>query len=380
MRTFQGRPIATIVVDGEEVEIVKGIAAKPRFKSFGTAAGDLAFAANYVALRFPGADRAESDESAEPVYIHYGAAGPNNPRHPEQWGLSYIHAERAWKAWHGDAGSVVLAVLDTGIPMENGKLSHPDLAGGRFVLGLNAVAEGQEPRDDHGHGSHVTGIAAAARNSAIGIAGLWQGRVYAVKVLDSHNRGTDLTFEAGVAAALDFAAKRHTRLVINYSGYTKVDNRTMRGAVEDAADAGALLVCAAGNENGGKVRYPACYSTQNPTVVAVGATDRSGALCHVSSDGPEITLCAPGQDILSTLPNYPVTWNTDAHKSTDYDIATGTSMACPFVAALAAMVWSQKPSAAAADIRAHLIATALSTPPPLLCGIIDAGKALEKPL
>src|SRR5262249_19691469 len=150
------------------------------------------------------------------------------------------------------------------------------------------------------------------------------GRVHLIKVLDSRNRGSDLTFAAGVAAAIEFAAQNSARLVINYSGYTKVDNSIMRGAVNAAADAGALLVCAAGNEKGGIVRYPARYAPQKDAVVAVGSSGSDGGLSPLSSKGPEITVCAPGDQILSTLPNYVVTWNVEEKKNTYYDVASGT--------------------------------------------------------
>jgi subtilisin family serine protease len=274
---------------------------------------------------------------------------------------------------------VILAILDTGMPMEDGELSHPDLSGARFTSGVDAVNQ-HEARDDHGHGTHVAGIAAAERNNGIGLAGLWPGRVYAAKVFDARNRGSDLTFDAGVAAAVDFAAASGARLVINYSGYVKVNNGILRSAVKKANDAGALLVCAAGNEKGGKVRYPAAYAPQNEGVIAAAAIERAGELSALSSKGPEVTLGAPGDQILSALPNYAVTWNTEEKKVRYYDYSSGTSMACSFVAGVAALVWSQKPSASAAEVRAHLGATAQKSSAELGYGIIDAGKAVETSL
>ncbi len=378
METFQGRPIETIKIDGEEVEIVFGLYSARRLDRFRGAERSASAVRFLDFTTAVGPRPLEPEEILEPIYIHYGAAAPNDPDYLRQWALPYIHAESAWKTWQGDLRSVTLAILDTGIAMESGKPSHPDLSAGRFTCGVDAVNKHQ-PRDDHGHGTHVAGIAAAERNNAVGIAGIWPGEVYVAKVLDSRNRGSDETFKDGVAAAIAFAAERGTNLVINYSAYTKLDNGTMRGAVDRALAAGALLVCSAGNERGGKVRYPARYADHRDAVIAVGAVDRNGEWSVVSSQGPEITLCAPGEDILSTLPNYTVTWNSEP-KSTYYDLATGTSMASPFVAAVAAMVWAQKPGAAAAQIRNHLSATAQTGAAGLPCGIIDAGKAVETPL
>src|SRR5260370_41412448 len=129
METFQGRPIVTTVVDGEEVEIVEGLYSPMRVPlALGHAADRGATLFSYISptttLDLEGA---ETIEVLEPVYVHYGAAAPNDPLYPQQWGLTTIHAERAWDVWHGDPASVVLAILDSGMPMEGGKLSHPDL-------------------------------------------------------------------------------------------------------------------------------------------------------------------------------------------------------------------------------------------------------------
>lgn len=380
-RTFQGRSVVRVEWQGQQVEAVEGLLAYRRQKPQPVYPEDAERALMARVHATPqldplgigviateeqvGSERAASAATeiapdvlwTEPVLLDHGTLLPNDTFFVQQWGLPEISAPRAWDIWNGDPRSVVLAVLDTGIALEAGALSHPDLRdSGRFLLGRDLVNDDSDPADDHGHGTHVTGIAAATFNNGTGVAGLWPGLVLVVKVFNATNDGSSVTFKDGVLAAVEFARERDARLVINYSGGGP-DTQTKRAAVEHARDNGALLVAAAGNEFGGDIVFPGAYSSEFSNVIAVGAVDRQRDRPDFASRGPEMTVVAPGADILSTLPNYFVTLNGEG-KQTKYDRLDGTSQATPLVAALAALVWSQQPDLSAQEVRDRIIQTA----------------------
>jgi subtilisin family serine protease len=401
VRTFQGRPLATAVDrTGQRVEIAEGVRAC-KLKDHAAAAPDRGFivmsaagrppalgiaVVPEAALRESGAtelggavDRVAPDiEWTEPLYIDRGSALPDDPYVPQQWALDAIRALPAWQP-SASLERIVLAVLDSGVPIEAGQLSHSDLQdAGRLQLGRDVVNGDADPADDHGHGTHVLGIIGATPNNGIGIAGLWPGPVLILKVFDSGLAGSSVTFKDGVAAAIDFARARGARLVINYSGGGP-DSQVKRTAVEYAGEQGALLVAAAGNGHGGPIEFPAAYAGGMAHVVAVGATMDQGQPAGLSSAGPEMTVAAPGVGVLSTLPNYAVTL-TQRGLQTKYDRASGTSQAAPHVAALAALVWARRPDWTAAQVRQRITTTTDQVPGATAsqvgAGIINVTQAL----
>ncbi len=383
-KSFQGRPIIKIKWQGKEVEAVQGalayrIASTKRL-SLDEAANGLMVGVLDVRQPDPlgigviftdsdvpvenlasAADRMSSDVLwIEPVLLDHGSLfpDPDDLLFAQQWNLVHIKAVRAWHFWSGDPSRVVLAVLDSGIPIESGSLSHPDLNdASRFILGSDVVNNDSDPADDHGHGTHVTGIAGATKNNGLGVAGLWHGRLLALKVFDNYNQGSSMTFERGVLEAVRFASEQGARLVINFSG-GGFEARTKDAAVEHAYNYGALIVAAAGNDDGGSINFPAAYSTRYPNVVAVGAVDRNHQRPYFANRGPEMTVVAPGVDIISSVPNYYVTIGG----ATKYARMSGTSQATPLVSALAALTWSKWPQLSATEVRDKIIQTAVHLP------------------
>jgi subtilisin family serine protease len=386
--TFQGRPVTKMKWNGKEVEVLQGMIAYRRafsepvasslvaeiFKchveevtkvdELGIGLITLDGAVDAKAISIATTRLGEGILWIEPVILDHGAVTPNDPFFSQQWALKEIKAEAAWDHWTGvpagGSDDVVLAILDTGIPLERGVLSHPDLDDStRFALGSDLIAKDQNPADDQGHGSHVTGIAAASVDNGVGMAGLyWQGTVLVIKVMDFNQppRVSSETFYRGVLEAISFAQNRNARLIINYSG-GGIAHSWKQVAVEEVVNKEALLVAAAGNNKGGPIDYPAAYSTSYSNVIAVGAIDKKRSRPTWASRGPELSVVAPGVDILSCFPNYRVTVNSHGYPM-KYGRMDGTSMATPLVSALAALIWSKWPYLTAQEVRDKIIQSA----------------------
>jgi thermitase len=255
---------------------------------------------------------------AEPNYIvHALEMIPDDPRFGDQWAPGKVEAPAAWDITTG-TNDIVIAIIDTGIDYH-----HPDLDGGRYVGGYDFINEDDDPMDDEGHGTHVTGIATADTNNGVGIAGLaWNSRFMGVKVLDAEGSGSDFDVAQGIRYAADHGAR-----VANMSLGSPFPSLTLEGAMQYAYDAGVVMACAAGNSYGYGVSYPARYDSH---CLGVAATDQSDERAAFSSYGPEVDVAAPGVDVLSTTGGGYESWN-------------GTSMATPHVTGLAALILAQDP-------------------------------------
>ena len=157
-----------------------------------------------------------------PNYIAHIAGEPNDPAWWRQWDMAQVNAADAWNFTTG--ASHIIAVVDTGVD-----LTHPDLAG-KLVQGYDFVNSDDQPHDDHGHGTHVAGVAAATGNNAIGIAGIsWGARIMPLKVLDARGDGTYFDIIQAIQYAADHGAK-----VINLSLGGSQADPNMLAAVEYA--------------------------------------------------------------------------------------------------------------------------------------------------
>jgi serine protease len=254
------------------------------------------------------------------------AAATNDPLRSQQWGLDMIHADEAHAVSTG-AGAVV-AVVDTGITA-----GHPDLAG-RVLPGYDFVDRDSDPRDGDGHGTHVSGIIAAAANNGVGVDSVAPGaQILPVRVLDNEGTGDDAT----VAEGIDWATAHGADVInLSLSGQLPLSGLGVTGQMDDAVqravDHGVVVVAAAGNDS-----LPTCEnSSYQGRVLCVGAVDRRGQRSFYSSFGNGLGLVAPGgagtggdEDILST-------WNDGG-----YHTLAGTSQAVPHVAGAAALLVSK---------------------------------------
>lgn len=275
---------------------------------------------------------------AEPNYLARAAYLPNDPGFGSQWNLSQVSAPQAWDL-ASDAAGIWVAVIDSGADLD-----HPDLGiRDRPVYGYDYVRGDTVPDDEAGHGTHVLGILSAVTDNATGVAGLaWNVRLLLYKVLDANEVGSSANVASAIVSACNNGA-RIINLSLTLSGYSQ----TVDNAVTNAANAGILLVAAAGNSNS-SVAYPAAY----PQVLAVAATTSQDRRAWYSNRGPEIDVAAPGGlaegQIYSTLPR---------GKNT-YGYKYGTSMAAPHVSALAALIWSLAPNLTRDQVRQIILDTA----------------------
>jgi thermitase len=267
-------------------------------------------------------------ELAEPDYIAQVAYEPNDPYYGDgtQWGPQKVFASQAWDLSTGDP-NVIVAIVDSGADP-----NHPDLAG-KLVTGYNFMNSSTNTTDDHGHGTHVAGIVAAATDNGVGIAGVaFNSQIMPLKVYD---KSTDAWYSR-IANAIIYAADNGAK-VINLSLGNYPSSGYLQYAVNYAWDAGCVLVGAAGNNNCSDPFYPAAYDN----VIGVAATDQSDVKASWSNWGAHISVAAPGVSIYSTY------WNSGS----TYAHMSGTSMAAPHVAGLAALLFSQDGGRSNATVR-----------------------------
>lgn len=284
-------------------------------------------------------DEYESDprvEFAEPNYM-VAAEGivPNDNYYPSyQWNMPKIKAPAGWETERGFTSQIVVAVVDTGVDV-----GHPDLDG-KIVQGYDFVNEDNNPSDDHGHGTHCAGVVGAETNNYEGVAGVsWGAKIMPVKVLNSYGSGYLSDVASGIIYAADHGAK-----VISLSLGTSYYSSTMQSAVSYAYNRGAVVVAAAGNSGSSTISYPAGCTN----VIGVAATDQNDAKASFSSYNASVDIAAPGVSIASTW------YRAEA----SYALASGTSMATPHVAGLAALLFSKDPSLSPGEVETRIEQTA----------------------
>lgn len=252
---------------------------------------------------------------AEPRTLYHATWTPNDPLYSsDQYGPQKMQAPAAWDVTKGSS-SVIAAVIDTGVQTD-----HPDLTG-KTVGGYDFVDNDNNAYDEQGHGTHVAGTIAATTNNGIGVAGVApEVKVMPVRVLDRNGSGTNDWVANGITYAADNGAK-----VINMSLGGPSGSQALQDAVNYAWNKGVVVIAAAGNSNTSSPSYPAYY----PNCIAVAATDSNDARASFSNYGNWVDVAAPGVAIMSTT------------LGGGYAKYSGTSMASPHAAGVAALVASQ---------------------------------------
>jgi hypothetical protein len=272
------------------------------------------------------------------------ATYPNDPGVFQNFGWTVVGADIVWP---NTAVTPGVCVVDTGVDSGN-----KDLAG-RLLPGYDYVWGDTTPQDDHGHGTHVTGIIAAIANNALGMAGASNAKVAPIKVLDAQGVGTNFDIAAGI---LNCANRTDIR-VINLSLGGPSPSNTLESALNTAViDKGKLVVVAAGNNASSTPTYPAGYADTGAypqyanKVIAVAASGKNTVdpidydLPFAATNyGAWVSVVAPGGSIYSTTPwDKSFYLNTYAGVETRFGTLSGTSMAAPFVSAAAARYWGYK--------------------------------------
>jgi thermitase len=244
--------------------------------------------------------------------VHAMDLVPNDPYFNNEQALQQIRAPQGWE-YNTGSTDVTIAVIDSGVDFQ-----HPDLKG-KVQSGCDFVNEDTDASDDNGHGTHVSGIAAAIGNDNIGIAGVsWGAQILPVKVLDGKGDGKIASVAAGIIWAAD-----HGVQIINLSLGTTSYDLTLNKAIEYAVNNGVLVVASAGNSGNNSLMYPARFDG----VIAVGSVTSTNQHSSFSNYGSKLDLVAPGENIYSSIPGNGYGWKT------------GTSMSAPFVSGLAAVLW-----------------------------------------
>ena len=253
---------------------------------------------------------------------------------PDRWGSERIEADR-FKTYLADNGkttdSLVVAVLDTGVDV-----AHPHLQG-RTVAGYNIINDNNNIYDAHSHGTHVAGTIVDCSTSNI--------KIMPVKVLGDDGSGDEFSSSLGIRYAADEGAE-----VINMSlgGECHDDNCLSKQAIDYAAAKGVVTVVAAGNDATDAKDHCPAHVAKAITVSAIHLDD---SLAWFSNYGSDIDIAAPGVHICSSIPGG------------GYDYYSGTSMAAPHVAAAAAMLKLENPTATFEQLRQAVCATAVSKDP-----------------
>lgn len=295
---------------------------------------------------------------------------PNDPQFGEQWALNntgqnggkanaHIDAIKAWVKTQGSA-EVVVAVLDTGVDY-----AHKDLVANMWMRpdfvpeytdgeigsvndsrGFDATSNAGDPMDDNGHGTHVAGIIGAEGDNNEGIAGInWNVQIMPLKFLGRGGFGSTKNAIEAINYAIDRKKNGVNVRVINASWGSTQRSKALEDAIRAAGDAGILFVAAAGNsstDNDKRGHYPSNYDL--PNVLSVAALDRNDLLATFSNYGAKtVHVAAPGREILST-------WLND-----EYREASGTSMAAPQVAGIAALILASEPKLSMAKLRERIL-------------------------
>lgn len=343
-------------------------------------------------------------ELVAPQMFYRVHAVPNDPGYSSQWYLATpnggIGADKAWETY-SSGNNTVIAVIDTGVDW-----THPDLYvnvwkntseinnngvdddGNGYVddyIGYDFVDMSQyafsgtdpeedyytkdnDPMDVYGHGTHVSGIAAAPINNGVGIVGVAHGaKIMCLRAGFSYFGGGSLE-NGAIAEAIDYAVANGAD-VINMSFGSYLSDGVISTAIAAAASSGVILVASAGNDDTTTLSYPASY----PGVVAVGATDATGLPAsftnYNTSGNAYVDVAAPGVNIYSTLPgNSYASWQ-------------GTSMSAPVVSGLFALLKSASPTLNKTELETYVVATANTDSyggsKNLGSGIVNAFKVLD---
>lgn len=261
----------------------------------------------------------------------------NDPLYQQQWWIQASYFEQAW-ALQKKSKPIVVAVIDSGVDHY-----HEDLLNRVSHRGYDFYNESPQVIDENGHGTSVAGLIAAEANNKTGIVGA-SGRapvqVLPIRVTDSEGKG----YVSDIIKAIEYAIEQQVD-IINISMSSKYPVQAERQFIQQAVDAGIVVIASAGNDalKGNPISYPAAY----PEVISVGALTQKMELADFSSTNHAVNLTAPGHRVATTGLN------------NSYVYASGTSFAAPVVTGVIALLKSEFPKATVTQLREAIEKTAI---------------------
>ncbi|MEM7010679.1 MAG: S8 family serine peptidase, partial [Verrucomicrobiota bacterium] len=303
---------------------------------------------------------------AEPDYVYFPTATPNDPNYSNLWGLhnsgqsggtndADIDGPEALDIT-SDASDVLVGVIDTGVDR-----AHPDLAANMWTNPLETPGNGvdddnngfiddvngwdffdndNDPTDGGSHGTHCAGTIGAVGNNGVGVVGTaWNASLVGIRFLGPTGGTT-----SGAIESVNYATTLGVDLTSNSWGGGGFST-LLQDAIESGDSAGILFVAAAGNEgvnNDANPHYPSSYASA--AVISVAASDHNDLKASFSNYGQvSVDLAAPGVNTYSTVPN------------SGYGNKSGTSMATPHVSGAVALIRSLAPHLTNAELKQLLI-------------------------
>lgn len=278
---------------------------------------------------------------------------PNDPMLSQQWGIDKVKAKQAWDISKGSANTII-SVIDSGC-----RVTHEEFVG-RIAPGGYDWSDNDGDVTDNtgsGHGTHCSGIAIANTDNGKGVASVaFNGKLLPMKIFPQSTA-------ANSAKAIMDAADKGAR-VISMSYGSPSPSQTEQDAINYAWNKGVVLFAAAGNDGIILKNYPAAFNN----IIAVANTNQSDQRNPGSTYGPHVQIAAPGTDIMAT------TFDSD----TSYGQKTGTSMACPFAASVAALMIGRNPAITNAEVRDIIFTTCDPVGDFVQKGRINAFRAIQK--
>lgn len=320
--------------------------------------------------------------STEPDYITQEKLIKNSGDVTSQWGIldtdGGVSAIKAWTIC-SSAASIIVAIIDSGIFYKHRDLVmnmwHNNASTFGDYYGINAYDQNGDPLDDNGHGTHCAGTIGSSNQNGLGIKGIaHKVQLMACKFMNGDATGSSLDAISCIDYAINHGAK-----ILNCSWGCQEPSLSLYQELQKAQSHGVIIVTAAGNDalNDDQNRfYPASYTTTTvdgngcsypalDNVIAVAATAPGDDFAFFSNYGPQtIQVAAPGLNILSTSVN--------GDSDTAYAVASGTSMAAPYVTGALALLEAQNPKLSYRAIISKLLSNTDSLP--ILKGRTSAGR------
>lgn len=319
---------------------------------------------------------------AQPNYRRFINRVPTDPLYVnQQWHYEAINMPDTWDITTGDE-DIIVAVVDTGILID-----HPEFED-RLVPGFDFIADPATANDGDGidddpndpgdsnfgnssfHGSHTAGtIGATAENDFGGVGVTWNCKIMPIRGLGVGGGTVEdlvegMLFAGGLDNASGTVPERPAHVInLSLGGQAGEEESPIeRAAIQQLVDSGVTVIAASGNQGSEMPAPPASY----PETISVGAVQAANELADYSNFGSTITVVGPGGDISADLNSDGISDGVfssigdDSGSSIEFDFTffEGTSMACPHVVGVAALMLSVNPELTPSDIRQLLIATA----------------------